>query len=101
MKRAFLLLSALALAGCSPASPRFLGQTPIPVEAGPHAFDVYLLPAEAQAVRTNATVLPDLAQVRAAAIVAMAAASGCRPDAPQLEGDVAILTAPLDCPAAD
>ena len=63
-----------------------------------HAFDVYLLPKEAQAVRTNATVLPDPAEVRTAALVAMAVASGCRPDPARLRGDVAILTAPLDCP---
>ena len=98
MKFGPVLAAMLIASGCSPASPRFLGQPPVPVETGRHAFYVYLLPREAQAVRTNRAVLPDLAEVRIAALLAMAAASGCRPEAAQLGGDVAILTAPLDCP---
>jgi len=72
MKLPSILAASLVIAGCSPASPRFLGQAPVPVDTGPHAFDVYLLPGEAQAVRTNRAVLPDPDAVRTAALLAMA-----------------------------
>ena len=92
-----ILLMLMLVAGCASPALRFNGAERQEVRVGGHDFTVFALSDEAQVIRTNRVVLPDPAQVKASAVLAAEAATGCRVHRGRISGDAAILTVGLIC----
>ena len=96
-KRLAATLSALILVACSSPSPYFMGIEASAQEVSGLRFDVYRREYLAQAIRLSGRLPGGEAAIKAAAAIAIKAATGCRVNLANLEGDKEVITASLTC----
>lgn len=94
-----LALSTL-LAACDSPSPAVSRWNRTTITTGGMSFGVHWNDSRAEAYRVSKHLYPHLSQVMANAVVAIEQASGCRVRQGTVDGDAAIVTAGLTCPAA-
>jgi len=97
VRNALGFLTTLALAACSSPSPYFMGAEPIAQEVSGLRFDVYRREDLVQAIRLSGRLPGGEPAVKAAAIIAMSNATGCRVNLADMKGDREVITASLSC----
>lgn len=98
MRPLFALSLVLILAACDSTSPAVARWNRDTLEVGGMRFGVHWSGESAEAYRTSKHLRPRLSEVMANARVAIEKASGCKVKDGSMGGDVAIVTAALDCP---
>lgn len=95
MKRLALLL--VLLSGCDSPSLRMAGAAHRVVEVGGSRFGVHWLGDEVEVYRLSREFLPRLGPTSVKAGAAIRLATGCAVVPGSLDGDVALMTAEIDC----
>lgn len=90
-----LLIALFALASCNAPGPDFRGVPSTRLTVAGTTFDVRVAGARAEAIRLNSEWPSNLGHVPPRGVAAIEAVSGCR--VRRLRGDVAVMTARLDC----
>lgn len=87
----------LMLAACSSPSPHFMGVEPVAQTVSGVRFDIYRREDLVQAIRLSGRLPGGPAAIKAAALIAIHNATGCRVELADLAGDMEVITASLSC----
>ncbi len=100
MKPLLLTMFLAALTACDSPSLRMHGANRQVVEVGGSLFAVHWRGDEVEIYRTSIELSPSMSLTFAKATRAVEIATGCRVENGSLGGDVALMTARLECPGA-
>jgi len=96
-RRGLALTFVVFLSACSSPSPYFIGAEPVAQEVSGVRFDVYRRENLVQAIRLSGRLPGGVPAIKAAAIIAINAATGCKVNLAGIKADMEVISASLNC----